>query len=43
MKEIEELEKRLRDTEVLFEERNSFQSGYARTKETRLSVSPVVG
>ena len=38
MKEVEELKKRLRDKEVPFEERKSFQSGYARTKKTGPSV-----
>ena len=35
MKEIEELKKRLRDIEVLFEERKSFQLGYARSQRDR--------
>ena len=32
MKEIEELKKRLRDIEIPFEERKSFQLGYARSQ-----------
>ena len=36
MKEIEELKKRLRDIEVPFEERISFQLGYARSQRDRI-------
>ena len=35
MKEIEDLKKRLRDIEVPFEERKSFQLGYARNQKDR--------
>ena len=35
MKEIKELKKRLRDIEVPFEERKSFQSGYARSQRDK--------
>ena len=35
MKEIEELKKRLRDIEVPFKERKSFQMGYERSQRDR--------
>ena len=35
MKEIEDLKKRLRDIDVSFEERKSFQSGYARSQRDK--------
>ena len=43
MKEIEELKKRLRDIEVPFKERKSFQLGYAKSKGTEPCVLHVAG